>query len=245
MNENGHPFPDIVKTIKDRHITPTSKRFLIAKNVAFWFLLIVCSITGALFLSLALLDIFDIGPDLFRESGVRHLPFLLFRATPLVWVLFFTLSVASGALAFQSTKHGYRYHRIFVVSLFVLCALTLALLAHSMHIAERMERTIENHLPQRAHPFLPPRESRWSSPQEGSIAGRLISRPEMGSFRLETPRKENWIVHISPDTRVGRRVRLEPGEYVLIFGEARDTENFSANFIRPLRGRGERNGNIR
>lgn len=231
---NDRPIPDIVETLKTQHIAPTPKWVIRVKRWAFWTMLVGMGTIGALFLSLGLIDLLDIGPDIFYTLGIRRLPFLIFFSTPILWMLLFILSVLFGIIAFRNTRYGYRYRILFVGSLTTLVIVTLALLAHTVRLDDRFDRAIESGMPESFREILPSRETRWMSPQNGVLAGKILETRDT-SFTLETPRKETWNVLIANTTRKGRFVRLETGFPVLIIGTPKEANVFEAVFIRPLR----------
>ena len=231
---NQHSIPNIIETIKKERITPTPRWVIIAKNISFWMLLGSMGIIGALFLSLGLIDILDIGPEIFRSFGFQHPPFFLFFSTPLIWISLFGLSVLFGILTFRNTKRGYRYRTLFVGSLITLVILTATLLIHFVRLDERLDRAFEDGTPEAFHGILPPRALRWSSPQNGALAGK-VTETKADSFLLQTPRSETWTIHTNSDTRMSPRVRIQPGETLLILGTPGKDNDFQALFIRPLR----------
>ncbi|MGB2790926.1 MAG: hypothetical protein WBC29_00010 [Candidatus Moraniibacteriota bacterium] len=233
MNQQ-HSIPDIVETIKKERITPIPRWILIAKNVAFWALLGGMGIIGVLFLSLGLIDILDIGPEIFHSFGFRRLPFFLFLSTPLVWIGLFGLAVIFGILTFRNTKHGYRYRTLFVGSLITLAILTATLLAHFARLDERLDRAFESGTPEMFRGILPPRASRWSSPQDGALVGE-ITETRSNSFLLQAPNTKIWTVFIQSQTRISPNVHIESGENVLVLGTSSEDNSFQALFIRPLR----------
>lgn len=228
------PIPDIVGTIKENRIEPIPKCLIRAKNIAFWALVVGIGMIGVLFLSLGLVDIFDVGPDIFRSFGFRRLPFLFFRSTPLIWTSLFALAILSGVFAFRSTKHGYRYRALFVGSLLTLAVITLTFFVHWARFDDRLDRAFEDGAPHALRGFLPPRADRWLSPQDGALSGRILETG-IDSFVMETPRGDRWTVVMTKETRLGRMVRIEAGQNILVFGMSKGEAVFEANFIRPLR----------
>lgn len=226
--------PNIVETIKKERITPIPKWMIVGKNIAFWTLLGGIGIIGTVFLSLGLIDILDLGPDIFRSLGFHHPPFFLFFSTPILWTVLFGLAVIFGILTFKNTTYGYRYRTLFVGSLIALSILTVTLLAHIARIDDRLDQAFEDRTPGMFRSILPPRASRWSSPQDGALAG-TITETMSDSFLLETPRDETWNVIISKQTRKNPFVRIDVGEKVLVLGTPSEKNSFQAFFIRPLR----------
>lgn len=239
MDTDNRPIPDIVGTIKEKHIEPIPRWVIRTKNVALWTLVIGIGMVGVVFLSLSLVDMLDLGPDIFRSFGFRRLPFLLFRSIPLIWTSLFALTILFGILAFRNTRHGYRYRALFVGSLLVLSIVALTFFAHLAQLDDRLDRAFESGAPHTLRGFLPPRADRWLSPQDGALTGRILETNE-GSFVMETPRGDQWIVITTEKTRVGRMVRIEAGQNILVFGTPKESAVFEANFIRPIR-----NGKIR
>ena len=231
---NQHAIPNIIETIKKERITPTPRWIIIARNIAFWTLLGGMGIIGAVFLSLGLIDILDIGPEIFRSFGLQHPPFFLFFSTPIIWISLFGIAVLFGILTFRNTKRGYRYRTIFVGSLITLAILTATLLAHFARIDERIDQAFEKRTPEMFRGILPPRASRWSSPQNGAIAGK-ITDVQSESFLLQTPNTEVWTVQVDSKARISPRARIRSGENVLVLGTPEKDNAIRALFIRPLR----------
>lgn len=232
MNQSS--IPNIIEIIKKERITPTPRWIIIAKNTAFWILLGSMGIIGAIFLSLGLIDILDIGPEIFRSFGLQHPPLFLFFSTPIIWISLFGIAVLFGVLTFRNTKRGYRYRTIFVGSLITLAILTATLLAHFTRIDERIDRAFENRTPEMFRGILPPRASRWSSPQDGALAGK-ITDVQSDSFLLQTPSAEAWTIQVNGNTRISPRARIQSGEDVLVLGTPGKNNAIQALFIRPLR----------
>lgn len=231
-----YPIPDIVGTIKKKHIAPTPKWVIFAKRAAFWGLLVFFGITGTIFLSLGLIDILDMGPDIFRALGLRHFPFFLFLSTPLLWILLSALSTLFGIFAFRSTPYGYRYRILLVGSLVTLSILTLVSLTRFTRFDDRMDQAFECGIPESARGFLPSRALRFSNPELGTLSGRILETSGApSSFILETPQAKTWTVIITDTTTLGRMVRIETGYDVIVFGEIKKPLVFQASFIRPLR----------
>ena len=227
--------PSIVETIKKERIVPTPKWVVVGKNIAFWALLGGIGVIGAIFLSLGLIDILDVGPDVFRSLGFHRPPFFLFSSTPIIWTALFGLAVVFGILMFKNTKYGYRYRTLFVGSLLALSILTITVLAHMARIDDRLDQALESRTPNVFRGIFPPRASRWSSPQDGALAGQ-ITETRGDSFSLKTTNGEIWNVLTDNRTRKSPLVRIEDGETILVLGAPDEKNSFQAFFIRPLRG---------
>lgn len=233
---NHSPIPDIVETIKERHIAPTPRWVIIGKRLLFWALLALFGGIAAIFLSLALVDLLDLGPDLFRSLGIRRFPFLLFLGTPLLWSVLFAAAILLGLFTFHKTKRGYRFRALFVASLLALIAVSFTFIAHRIRLDDRLDCAIENGTPEAFRKMLSPREARWMSPRDGVLAGKILEARD-ASFTLETSQREVWSIILTDTTKKGRFVLIERGFPVIVIGTPKETRVFEALFIRPLRNR--------
>lgn len=230
---NHSPIPNIVETIKDRHITPTPRWIIVSKRAFFWTSLALLGFISAVFLSLAPVDLLDLGPDMLRSLGIRRLPLFLL-GTPILWTALFVTSILLGVFAFRNTRHGYRFHTLFIASLLALLAVTFALLAHQTRLNDRLDRAIEERMPGALRNALPPREARWMSPEDGILTGRILET-HRSSFTLETMQRDIWNITLTDTTKKGRFVRIEKDFRVIIIGIPTGPNEFEAIFIRPLR----------
>lgn len=227
--------PDIVGTIKKQHITPIPKWIIMGRNFVLWGILVTLSLAGGIFLSLSVLDILDVGPDLFHSLGFRHAPILFFLA-PFSWTILTGIALLLGIIAFRNTTYGYRQRILVVASLIAIALATLSAFAHLANIDDRLDRAIERSAPHFATPFFPPRALRFSDPDRGMLAGTIVETREMpASFTIKTPRSGTWTVRFAENAKKSPRLRLESGENVIVIGTPEKNEIFNATFVRPLR----------
>lgn len=189
-------------------------------------------IIGVIFLSLGLIDILDIGPEIFRSFGLQHPPLFLFPRR--LFDQSFGIAVLFGILTFRNTKRGYRYRTIFVGSLITLTILTATLLAHFTKIDERIDRAFENRTPEMFRGILLQEHLDGHLPQDGALAGK-ITDVQSDSFLLQTPNTEAWTIQVNGNTRISPRARIQSGEDVLVLGTPGKNNTIQALFIRPLR----------
>lgn len=227
------PAQKIIDAIKREHIEPTPRWRTVARNSAFWTMLICMIVLGALFLAVFLSNAIDIGPDIFRAFRFERFLSLLILTSPLFWMTLSIITIASGVFAFRKTRYGYRWSTLSLAGLFVL---TLGLVAFGSHITKIDDR-FEESWERGGAPFgslVPPREERWLHPGSGILVGS-VSQADNMKFLLNTETGEIWTVFITNDTRIGRNVSLISGKPVVVLGEPLENHSFQAFFIRSFR----------
>ncbi len=225
----------IINTIKTEHIQPIPRWVCLAKNISFWILLIAMTLLGAMTLSIIVLNTLDIGPDVFRFFGFRRMAFLFFSATPLLWIFFLFFSISFGILAFRKTRHGYRYDILFTGSCFLLIIISFVAGSRLTNMDHSLEFLIEKNTPRGFQGILPPRNHRWSDPQNGFLVGTVQSN-NAKTLTIETPNNEPWTVFITEKTNIPRVSCIAIGKHIFIIGkQLQKPRSFEAFFIRHLR----------
>ncbi len=220
-------FAKIIDKIKKEDIKPLPKWKVDFKSYLYWFVLGLLILIGGLLISLTLIDYLDIGQELARNLKLRNFLFMTLRAMPFLWIILLGLSLVFGAVAFRSTKRGYRYSILSVLILMVILISVLVFIGHISKVDQHMKNVFDSRM--YLNKFNPSRENKFSQPEKGVIAGR-IKEIEKKIFILKCPKGE-WTVHFSEDTKIKGRREIAIGRRVLVVGDKIDQENFQANAI--------------
>lgn len=232
-NTLATPAKRIIDTIKREHIEPAPRWHTLAKNGAFWALLIAMILLGSLFLSVSFGNLFDLGPDMFRAFRFERFVSIIILTSPAFWMTTSIIVIASGVFAFRKTRYGYRWGALSITSFFVLALGLIAFGSHIVHIDERFERSLtRGNGPFRS--FAPPSEERWLHPGSGILVGNIV-QANMPQFILNTQAGEMWTVFVTSDTRIGRNATIAIGESVVVLGDPLENHDFRALLIRPFR----------
>ena len=218
----------IVEIIKENHIEPKSKISLNWKNYLFWLVFIFIIILGALFFSLIILNVADLGPELFYHLEVRKFIFLIFQTMPYLWMILLLIAIFSGFMVFRKTKKGYRYNILFISSVVVLAIFFFGFIVHFLKFNNRIERNF----PGPRH-LIHPMESRWQRPEDGLLGGVIVEVDDR-LFFLKTPNGEEWKIFYSEETEFGRDVKIESGKMVGVIGEKKQEKEIKAFVIISL-----------
>lgn len=86
--------------------------------------------------------------------------------------------------------------------------------------------------------MVDPRYKVWNRPDEGFIAGKILSVEEetSESLKMEDLSQNRWEVDIS-NARIRRAVILEEGQEIKVRGSALDESTFEASDILPWEGK--------
>ena len=243
----------VIQKIKSEGIAPESRWAVNWKNYLFWTVWSLMLFLGAAFLSLIVLNFFDLGRDFF---GFLDLPparwgRLLMLTTPFVWLGLAAVALISGILALRKTKWGYRYNLLLITSLSVLAISILAGLLHFSNVNRHLGGSFYQHRMEPGREWAFPAARRWRLPEEGFLGGRILS---IGgeSFRLEDFDKQTWEVILTLQDGQPPISPLSEGMYVGLTGEKIGQRLFRAELIKeillrkqsPMDGRGMRDGGV-
>ena len=219
---------EITEKIKEEKVVPDSRLKVNLKNYIFWAIFSCMILLGALFFSLVILNVTDLGPELFRYLDLRNFFFLIFLTMPYLWIFLLAVTIFSGFMVFRKTKRGYRYSLLFITGIIVLAISVLGVLAHVSKIDSRIGRAVPG-----PDSLIRPMEERWQNPDEGLLGGEIF---EVGDdvFFLKNPRGDEWRIFYDGKTEIKGDVKLEVGSKVGIIGEKSDDDSLDAFVIIKL-----------
>jgi len=162
---------------------------------------------------------------------LRNFIWFVMRTAPFLWIILSVLTLVFGLLAFQKTRHGYRYQTLFVASLIVLAILILGVMTHFLKINNRFEN-FSRGIP-RYKNLAHPKEFRWLKPEEGLLAGEIIKLKSNGVVIINF-KGEEWSVDYGNETIIDPRVELAEKEQIRIIGEKIGNFCFKAQIIKKM-----------
>ena len=220
----------IIDKIKTEHIQPESRALVILKRVVFWSLWILMMLSGALFFSFIVLNLLDLGPEVFRYVGARRFLGIMLTSAPYLWIALLAIAFVAGYFAMKKTKHGYRYSILFVTSM---CVFIVSLLGFAFHLWKINDffgnRIINGPMPRGA---IFPMHERWHRAGEGMLGGE-ISEIGADRFMLVGFNGEIWKISYTKDTKLHvPEAKLTTGMRVEVFGKKTGESEFSAEVIK-------------
>jgi hypothetical protein len=197
---------DVVSKIKEDRIVPEPRFRSEWKSHAFWLLMGLMVLVGALSLSLAIFNVSDLDPRLAARLGLWRFVVVLTATAPYLWIALSFLALALGVRAFRNTSRGYRASALFVTSLVVLAISVLGVAGHALKLDRHMGGMLSRNAPPRLGGLFSPGEGRWLRPGDGLIGGE-VTDVRAYEFMLKSFDGEEWKIAYGDDTE-----RRGPGE---------------------------------
>lgn len=225
---------EVLEKIEKESIKPIGKWSFVLKESFIWVLFVLNVIFGSIG--------FAITSYLFESSDILNLILsvndflqILVLSIPIIWVLLTVIFVFVGYVNLRYTKSGYRYSigKIFLIN--ILCILVLGVFLRSIGVSEELNNLFSENFPSYQQ-SVDPRYSVWSRPQEGYIAGEILSI-QGDTVEITDLDGDIWSIDIS-NANVRGAVNLKVGEKIKSRGSIGDNNVFNALDILPWEGRG-------
>lgn len=224
---------EVMEKIKQGKIEPTKKWKISFKNNAYWFVLALLILLSGAFFSLIVSSFVFLGPEMFLFLKFKNFFRILIFAAPYLWIFAFVICVVSGILIFQKTKTGYRHSSMFIASVILLIVSALGVSAHFSKMNDRFEDRFLAAGPRGPMMMKLKKEERSFMPKEGVLIGEIIM-VDKNEFVIEDPMRGVWTIEHSHKTIKSKGVELATGERVVIFGEKKEGNIFSAVGIKKI-----------
>jgi len=163
------------------NVTPTPKWHFLAKK---WLVItaFVASIAlGALTVTGIIFSVANVGFAYYRLTHDTFIGFLI-DAAPFLWIISTILLFASAYATFRNTKAGYKYPILYIVGGVSAGSLVLGLLFFTLGVGQILEEHTRKFSPLSSP--LERIEARWNNPEEGRLAGKIITI-DSEEFELE------------------------------------------------------------
>jgi len=218
----------ILKKIQKENILPTGRWYFILKNIAFWGIFNLSVLLGAIGISIIIFAIFETDFDLFSYLKGTELQFWL-SMLPIFWILFFITFTGIAIWGMQHTRKGYRLSIIRMLGLNLLLSILLGILFYNIGGAEKFESIFEKNIPLYKG-IHTQRSLRWTHPEEGKLAGKIISLQKNKILMLSSFDKSEWAVDYS-ESMILTPFDLTEGLRIRVMGLQTGKKNFKAEMI--------------
>lgn len=214
-----------LQKIKEGGIKPIPKNFFNFKRVIFWSLVFFSIIVGIVSFAILLSILFTNDWYLYNKLGLGF----IFKSLPYFWVLALILFTILGDFYYRRTSFGYRYKTTTIVGVYILITIFFGSILHIIGIGKGVEESFHRNIPI-YHGFMFDRDEFWSHPEEGFISGQIILI-DGNLIRIIDIKNNIWVIETN-DAFIGRKVKIQEGEFVKIIGGFGDGI-FIAEQIRP------------
>lgn len=218
MKKAKKQYSEIIEKIKKDKIRPIPKWQCSLVNVSFWLAVVAAVFFGSVFLSFLLMNILELPMDIFRELYVGRYIRILFQVIPYLWLILVLVSMILGLVAFQKTKHGYRYKFVVIASVAMTLVLMLGFFFKQNQIGRPMKELAESKMPVhlRGAPFNKAQSEELV--EEGLLAGEIVQIDDI-EIKIKNPLREEWKIITDDRTNIKDKEGLNIGDRIFIIGE--------------------------
>jgi len=159
----------------------------------------------------------------------------IFMNMPYIWLIILIGLISVSYYAFRQTKNGYQYALPFIAVIMILLSVVFGFASHHYLMSGRwIELGAQEHMPM-YEMMTRPKQAVWQQPENGFLAGRVISPFLDNKFELSDINRKTWLVSCD-ECFMPLEVELEKNVGVKIIGKKIDEVNFVASEIRLMFG---------
>lgn len=223
---------EFLEKIKEEKITPKPKWHFLLKNYLVWGAGLASLIIGGVAFSVVIYLTRNNDWDAYKQAGESFGSFILLTI-PYFWLVFLGLFVFLVYYNVKHTKNGYRYPLVIISLINVVASIVLGGAFYFLGVG----RAIDEILGERA-PFygqiINQRMGYWINPEEGRLAGVVVSIESRDKFILLDLNKKDWWV-VNKEDSVGKIIVGEP---IKMIGKRISENVFEAEQFFPALGPG-------
>ncbi|NTW27454.1 MAG: hypothetical protein HGA36_03950 [Candidatus Moranbacteria bacterium] len=225
---------DTIGKIKKEHIEPESKWKYLIRKYGMWFLFGMIVVFGAMSFSSAYYLLASLDWDLYRFVHSNRLGYSL-SIFPYFWAVLISIFMLAAFFEIRKTETGYRFSllKIFLITIggIIVLGLTMSFLG----LGNRFNMMMAEGVPYYGQHMMVTKESQWSNPQEGFLAGKIITSSS-DEMKITDLNGKSWNVLLSETTLIRPKANVSVGQMIKIIGKSLSSSTFQATEIRPWMG---------
>ena len=137
---------NILKKITTHEITPRSRLRFLASDLLFWLLALVCTVIGALAVSVIIGEITIAGVEELRALDMRERLPVVIQLAPFIWIGLFALFIVAAWLNYKRTYRAYRYQKTVGLCIVIL-SLVFGILLYGLGADRTIEEGVRKRVP--------------------------------------------------------------------------------------------------
>lgn len=240
FNHMDKSIRNTIDRIKQQHIVPEARWKFLARKYGMWILLALIIFVGAVSFATAYYLLSSLDWDLYRFMHVSAFSYAL-SIMPYLWLILIILALIVAFVDARKTQTGYRFSALKISALIMGGIILFGAGMSTLGIGGSMHDVAVKKVPYYGSHMATTKNSQWSQPEKGLIAGRIISVSEE-LIKIDDLERNKWDVVIDRETLIRPAVMLEKDEMIKIIGSKINNDEFRAQEIRPWMGRGMVNG---
>lgn len=229
---------DTIKKIESQHIIPKQRWKYLIKKYGLWVLSISILILGALSFSVAFNNYNDLDRDLYLFMNQKSKFVYFLSLLPYFWIVLIGIFLTIAFWEIRKTETGYRYSWLKMMLITIGGIVIFGILSSLFGVGGSLNSKLTKDVPFYGKHIVVTKESQWTQPDKGFIAGKIISLSK-NELEIRDLRGKKWNIIIDNKTRVAPSVNLSREEMIKIIGKMIADDNFGAQEIRPWKGPGK------
>lgn len=222
----------LLEIIKEKKVSPKPRWQFMLKDYAVWSLGVLCLLTGALVVSVAIYMVRGSDWGIYRQITGSLWEFILLTL-PYFWLFLFALFLFAVYYNIKHTKKGYRYSLVATVGVAAMALLVFGGLFYQIGLGSRLDRALAGNAPF-YDSVINRRIHFWSQPEQGRLSGLIIEVEDKQAIVLADRGRRQWLVRISnAEFMPGAEIKI--GNSVRTLGEKIMENEFRANLVLPLK----------
>ncbi len=223
----------VIREIKEKKIEPMPRWRFLLKDYFIWSAFAVSVLVGAVSFGVILFVFLGNDWDLYKYLRINPLKHFIF-SLPYLWVLLLLAFLGLAYYNYKHTKSGYHYETYAIVGLSFLASIALGLLFHfGFGMGEKIDTALSANLPIYGQiQAYCSKESVWSQPERGLLAGRIKTVDDDNEFELEDFKGLVWQVKEDEKIVMPASFLIIAGKRVKLIGEKEAERRFKAKEIR-------------
>lgn len=229
---------EVVKTIKEKKITPKSKWNFLLKEYFVWFMGFISMVVGALSFAVIFFIVRTNDWDYYDQISGSMLKFVL-MTLPYLWLL---LLLAFGVLVYyyiRHTKKGYKFQALNIILIIFSSSIIFGGVLYAAGIGKAIDNVMYTKAPKYYEEIGNRRYKMWKDLERGMIAGQIITVNSNELFSIMDLNEKAWQV-IADNAILAPRIEIAVGEKVRMIGEPISDLEFIAKVIGPAEHFGDR-----
>jgi len=229
----------IIAKIENEKITPVPKWRFLLRDYVIWAIGAFSVLLGSLAVAIIIFLLTDQDWGVYRMTE-RHLWLSALGIIPYFWIVVLLIFCSVAYYHVRHTERGYRYHSYVVVLASVCLSFLFGIIIYGAGIGEKADDMLYTRVGTYRR-MIVHRDDLWQQPEQGRLAGKILSVEKEEEFVLLAFGGETWLVNVK-EARVMPMIKIAVGEIVAVVGEKTGDRLFTAKEVRPWMGRapGER-----
>lgn len=236
FNNMKNLIQETIKKIETQHITPEPRWKHLVRKYGVWLFFMVVLVLGAASLSVAFHLSANLDWDLYNFMQQNRLIYFL-SLLPYFWIVLIIIFFVIALFEIRRTETGYRYSRLKMFVIIICSILPLVIFMLFIGLGDKLNSTLSNGIPFYGRHMIITKESQWMRPEEGFLAGRIITASK-NKLTITGLDKESWNIELDEKTSIKPSVNIASGEIIKIIGTKIGTNSFKAKEIRSWMGKG-------